>query len=140
MVNNLLNAVTKQLGTTFGMDYHYYVENVEQDLKKPCFDVLIPLQRRKSPLLYERTMPLVVHYFSDSKTNLKQDCYRIAERLVECLEHLPFKNTVLRGEDISWNMVDGVLQLFITYKFTTKLITEDEDSIEELNANFNNNP
>ena len=45
MVNDLLSAVTKQLGTTFGNSYRYHVEDVEQGLKKPCFtvDLLIPL-------------------------------------------------------------------------------------------------
>lgn len=121
MVNDLLSAVTKQLGTTFGNSYRYYVENVEQGLKKPCFtvDLLIPLQRSKSPFLYDRTTPIVVHYFSDSKTDIKKDCYSMAERIVECLELLPFNNTRLRGEDISWQIVDDVLQVFITYKFTT---------------------
>ena len=122
MVNTLLNSVTKQLGTTFGTGYRYYVENVEQNLTKPCFtvDVLMPMERSKSPVLYDRTMPLVVHYFSDSKTNLKQDCYSMAERVLECLEYLPFQNSIIRGENISWQIVDDVLQIFITYKFTTE--------------------
>ena len=118
MVNSILNAVTKQLGSTFGGGYRYYVENVEQGLKQPCFtvDVLNPLERSKSPVLYDRTMPLVIHYFSDSVTNAKEDCYAIAERAVECLEYLPFLNTTLRGENISWQLTDDVLQIFITYK------------------------
>lgn len=137
MVESILNAVTKQLGTTFGNKYRYYVENVEQDLKKPCFtvDVLIPLQRSKSPVLYDRTMPLVIHYFSDSKTNLKQDCYSMSEQIVECLEYLPFENGLIRGEDISWHIVDDVLQVFVTYKFTTKKVTVEEDGIETLETN-----
>ena len=133
MVNALLNAVTKQLGTRFGQKYRYYMEDVQQNLTKPCFtaDVLIPIQRSKSPILYDRTMPIVVHYFSDSKTNLKQDCYSIGEQLVECLEHLPFENTILRGQDISYQIVDDVLQVFITYKFTTKLVTAELDAMDE---------
>lgn len=133
MVNKILNAVTKQLGTTFGNNYHYYVENVEQGLKKPCFtaDVLIPLQRSKSPVLYDRTMPIVIHYFSDSENNIKNDCYAISEQVVECLEYLPFENTILRGEDISWHIVEDVLQIFITYKFATSKIT-NEVNMEEL--------
>ena len=134
MVKKFLDAVTKRLGTTFGNFYHYYVENVEQDLTTPCFtaDVLLPLQRSKSPILYDRTMPLVLHYFSDSETNLKQDCYEIAERVIESLEYLPFENTLLRGEDISWQMVDDVLEIFITYKFTTMLEFETEDVMEDM--------
>lgn len=134
MVNSLLKAVTKQLGTTFGTDYHYYVENVKQNLTKPCFtiDVLTPLERSKSPILYDRTMPLVVHYFSDSKTELKSDCYNMAERALECLEYIPYEKTMLRGEDISWQIVDDVLQLFITYRFTTKMSRETAENMEDI--------
>lgn len=134
MVNDLLNSVTKQLGSTFGTNYRYYVENVEQNLTKPCFtiDMLLPMERSKSPVLYDRTMPLVVHYFSDSKTNLKQDCYSMAERVLECLEYLPYQNSILRGEDISWQIVEDVLQIFITYKFTTVMSKEMASNMEEL--------
>lgn len=138
MVNALLNAVTKQLGTHFGDKYRYYVEDVEQGLTKPCFtvDTLIPIQRSKSPILYDRTIPIVVHYFSDSKSNLKSDCYAIGEQAVECLEYLQFKNTIIRGLDISYQIVDDVLQIFITYKFTTRLVTDEADSMTEYTENF----
>ena len=138
MVNSILNAVTKQLGTTFGKSYRYYVEDVEQGLKKPCFtvDTLIPLQRSRSPVLYDRTMPIVIHYFSDSETNLKNDCYSIAEQIVACLENLPFENTKLRGEDISWQIVDDVLQVFVTYKFITKRVEENGTLMETLVRKF----
>ena len=121
MVNKILLAVTKQLGTTFGDTYHYYVENVEQNVMKPCFtvDVLIPIQRSKSAVLYERTMPMVIHYFTDKKESIKYDNYAKAEEVVKCLEYLQFENTLLRGEDISWQITDDVLQIFITYKFIT---------------------
>ena len=136
MVNSILTAVTKQLGSTFGGDYRYYVEDVEQGLKQPCFtvDMSNPLQRSKSPVLYDRTMPLVIHYFSDSVTNAKEDCYAIAERAIECLEYLPFLNTTLRGENISWQLTDDVLQIFITYKFTTTKAVAEADRMETLDA------
>lgn len=137
MVNSILNAVTKQLGTTFGDSYRYYVEDVEQGLKKPCFtvDLLIPLQRSKSAVLYDRTMPIVVHYFSDSETNIKNNCYTMGENIVECLEYLPFQNTTLRGEDISWQIVDDVLQVFVTYRFTTKVVKDDGDTFGTMDNN-----
>ena len=138
MVNSILNAVTKQLGTTFGNSYHYYVENIEQGLTKPCFtaDILIPLHRVRNAVLYDKTMPLVIHYFTDSKTNKKKDCYSIAEELVSCLEYLPFENILLRGEDISWQIVDDVLQVFVTYKFIARKIIPEEN-MESVIANFN---
>lgn len=137
MVNKLLNAVTKQLGTSFGSSHHYYVENVEQKLTKPCFtvDLLIPITRSKSPILYNRTMPMVIHWFGDSKNSIKKDCYAMGEQIVECLEYLPFEGTLIRGEDISYQIVDDVLQVFITYEFTTKKETAVEDSIETVGMN-----
>ena len=141
MVNDFLAAVTKQLGVTFGVSYNYYVENVEQGLTKPCFtvDVLLPLQRSRSAILYDRTMPLVVHYFGKDSEQLKKECYCIAEKLISCLEYLPFKNTLIRGENISWHIVDDVLQVFITYKFITKsdVPYDDMEILEENNVTSN---
>ena len=128
MVNSILNAVTAQLHSTFGDDYKYYVENVQQGMVRPCFtvDVISPIQRSKNTVLYDRTMPLVVHYFGGKPTTNKKDSYAITEQLVECLEVLPFNGTLLRGENISWRMVEDVLQLFITYRFQTqKIVSKD---------------
>ena len=137
MVNSLLNAVTTQLGKTFGTAYRYYVEDVEQNLTRPCFtiDMLLPMQRSMSPVLYERTMPLVIHYFSDSNTTTKSECYSMAERILEAVEYLPYQNTMLRGEDISWQIVDGVLQVFITYSFISRMSKATEDNMEDILEN-----
>ena len=134
MVNKFLDAVTMRLGSTFGTNYHYYVEDIEQKLTTPCFtvDLLVPLQRSKSAVLYDRTMPLVIHYFSDSETDKKKDCYAKAEQVIECLEYLPCEGTLLRGEDISWQLVDDVLQIFVTYRFTTRKVTTPLDDMESL--------
>lgn len=137
MVNDLLTAVTTQLGTTFGNGYHYYVENIPQDLVKPCYtiDMVLPMQRSRSPVLYDRTMPIVVHYFTNDQENLKRDCYEKAEQIVECLEYLPFKGGLIRSENISWEITDGVLQVFMTYRFMTRKVLADETSMEILEDN-----
>lgn len=134
MVNSVLNAVTTQLGTTFGTTYKYYIEGIEQKVQRPCFYVAprITLQRSRSPVLYDRTVPVVVHYFSDSKTNLKNDCYSMGEQIVECLEYLPFKGTLLRAEDVSYQIVDDVLEVFMTYRFITKKVTDQDEAMANI--------
>ena len=134
MVNKIFDAITIQLYETFGENYTYYVEDVKQELSKPCFtvDTLIPLQRSRSAILYDRTMPMVIHYFSGDTVNTKKDCFAVAERLVECLEYLPVMGAFIRGDDISWQLVDDALQVLITYKFTTKRVTEPEKEMERL--------
>jgi hypothetical protein len=57
----------------------------------------------------------------------------MAERIVECLEYLPFNGRLLRGQDISWQIVDDVLQVFVTYKFITKRVENEEDAMETIN-------
>lgn len=134
MVEKILNATTTQLYNRFENDYKYYVEDVEQHLSKPCFtiDVLTPILRSRSPVLYDRTMPMVIHFFTEDKKDTKKKCYAMAEQLAECLEYLPFENTILRGENISWDIVGEVLQFFITYRFVTRKVTTTADTMEEM--------
>lgn len=134
MVNEMLKGISTQLYEVFGADYKYYVENVEQKLTKPCFtiDSILPLQRSRNRVLYDRTIPVVVHYFSNEKSTTKQDCYDKAELIVEALEYVPFQGALIRGENISYQIVEDVLQVFVTYKFITKKITSNEDGMETL--------
>lgn len=136
MVNEMLKGISNQLYDVFGTDYKYYVENVEQKLSKPCFtiDSIMPTQRSKSRLLYDRTIPVVVHYFTADKENTKKDCYEKAELIVEALEYVPFHGALIRGENISFQITDDVLQVFVTYKFTTRKITSNEDKMDTLEA------
>lgn len=134
MVNEMLKGISNQLYDVFGADYKYYVENVEQKLSKPCFtiDSIIPLQRSRSRVLYDRTIPVVVHYFTGEKEITKKDCYEKAELIVEALEYVPFHGSLIRGENISYQIVDDVLQVFVTYKFITRKLTSNEDNMEDL--------
>ena len=134
MVNEMLKGISNQLYDVFGSDYKYYVENVEQNLTKPCFtiDSIINLQRSRSRVLYDRTIPVVVHYFTGDKENTKKDCYEKAELIVEALEYVPFHGCLLRGENISFQIEDDVLQVFVTYKFTTRKVTSNEDEMDTL--------
>ena len=134
MVNEMLKNISIQLHSVFGSDYTYYLENVEQNLTKPCFtmDALVPIQRSRSRYLYDRTIPVVVHYFSSDKSSTKEDCYSKAEQIVEALEYVPFQGSLVRGEDISYQIVEDVLQVFVTYRFITKKLTSNEDNMEDL--------
>ena len=138
MTNEFINAITKQLGTTFGNTYHYYVENVNQNLKKPCFvvDLITPRTRSRSSILYDRTMPIVIYYFNTEANTSKEDANEMAEQLLECIEYLSFGDTLLRAEDMSWLIVDGVLEVFATYRFKTQKQMDKETEIETIEGNF----
>lgn len=134
MTNKLLDAITIHLYDTFGDSYHYYVENVQQKLQKPCFtvDAITSTVRSRNATLYDRTMLVVIHYFSNDPQNIKKDCYRVAERVVECLEYLPIEAKTIRGEDISYDIVDDVLQVQLTYRFRTQQAVDTADVMESV--------
>lgn len=138
MTNDILDAVTTQLGNEFGDGYRYYMEDVEQNVITPCFTVNIiqPFQRSRSPKLYDRTMQLVVHYLHNDRTEIKRNAYAIGERLNSCLEYLPFRDTLLRGDDLNWKIVDDVLQFFATYRMVTTTYVPDEPMTDMAQPNI----
>ena len=136
MINSVLDSLTKQLGDTFGKKYKYYKENVEQKLVRPCFtvDVLNPIKRSYNPKEYYLTVPCVIHYFTDNDKTPKADAYNMGEQLLECLEYLAHAGRLIRGEDMSYTLVDDVLEVFITYRFYTETVLDKEDDMAELSG------
>lgn len=134
VVSDFLDQITIALHEEFGSGYKYYVEEVEQKASKPCFVVgtLNPMITSRNPTVYRRVVPVVVHYFTNKKNtvNAKEDCYSIAERLWNKLEYLSDGEHIVRGEEMYWEIVEGVLQFFITYTFDVERVI-DETLMEE---------
>ena len=128
MITKFLNGVITGLHTEFGDGYQYRIEDTEQNFKKPAFrvDILNPTIRSNHPKKYERTFPLVIHYFTDKpETNsANKDCYAVAERIMDAIEYITVDSSLFRGEEISFELVEGVLQFFITY--STEVIKQEE--------------
>lgn len=122
MVNSVLNSISKALYTEFGDIHHYYVEDVEQKSQLPCFtiDVLNPLSRSVNRKDYYRTVPVVIHYFTDNKNSTRKHSLQVGEQVLECLEYLEIENRLVRAEGMSYHFVDDVLQVFLTYRFWTE--------------------
>ena len=123
MVNKFLDAITIALYNKFGDLYTFYIEEVEQNFDKPCCIVgtLNPLIRSVSSTRYYRTIPIVIHFFTEKENTIdaKKDNHNKAEGLIEALEYLKLDNLLFRGENMEYEIVDGVLQFFITYNFYT---------------------
>lgn len=129
MINTVLNSITRTLHATFGDSYHYYVEDIEQNLETPCFiiQVLNPMNRSVNKKDYYRTVPCVLHYFSDKPHNMKKDSFVMAERVLESIEYIEIDGQLVRGEDMEYTINDDVLQIFITYSFWTERVEEVMD-------------
>ena len=141
MIKKTLDAMSVALHKVFGDNYHYYVEDIKQNLTKPCFTInmIEPLTRSVNHVHYYRTMPMVIHYFPVEKDLPKAEAYGVAERAFEAIEYIVIENRMVRAVDMSCEYDDGVLSMYATYKFWTKVpndptYMEDLEVLEQLNT------
>lgn len=134
MVNNIINAISIKLNQVFGDGYRIYDESVKQGLKEPCFFVLA-LNPSQSTLIgnrYFRQHPFDIHYFplvTDSKRELQD----MGSKLFEVLEYITLEDgDLLRGQEMRYETVDGVLHFFVDYNLVVKKNITPPDDMEVL--------
>lgn len=120
MTNVVINSITKTLYSIFGTDYSYYKEEINQDVNYPCFVVqpLEPTIRSTNRYRYIETVPLVIYYFGEKNDpDNHEKCYDISNKLWQNLQYLELdSDNFIRGYNVSWEINEGVLQFYITYR------------------------
>lgn len=134
MVNNIINAISIKLNQVFGDGYRIYDESVKQGLKEPCF-LVVALNPSQSTLIgnrYFRQHPFDIHYFplvTDSKRELQD----MGSKLFEVLEYITLEDgDLLRGQEMRYETVDGVLHFFVDYNMVVKKNITPKDDMEVL--------
>jgi len=61
-----------------------------------------------------RKNQFVIQYFPHSDDR-KGECYDVGEKMLECLEVIPVDGFLLRGTEMKFEIVDGVLHFFVDY-------------------------
>lgn len=116
-MQDIKDALIKKL-SLFTPEYPVYDEAVEQDMKQPCFFVLLieSSQVRGVNRRYQRFNPFDVHYFPQHNSNaLREECELVAERLYSELEYVSGHDGLYRGTGMRHEIVDGVLHFFVQY-------------------------
>lgn len=136
MINKTINAVIAALYTEFGDDYSYSVEQDEQDLSTPCFEVGLvrPISHGGFWNTHNRVMPIVIHYYPNDEVHPRRECYAIGERALEAVEMITIEDVKIPGNELEIQMVDNVLQIFVTYDFWTKTLAPEKDPMEEIDS------
>lgn len=137
MLNKLTIGVVQNLDDEFGVTV--YIDEIEQDLDTPCF-LVTPRIVTENKLLsnrYERHYPFVVQYFPKEK-DYRTECNEVTERLMNCLECVVVDGDIVRGEDMTANVIDGVLNFEITYKMHVRKVNTsiDTENMEDLTQNI----
>lgn len=138
MINSIIIGISTALNAEFGERYEIFIEEIKQGLEEPCFFItcLNPTHKLFLGKRYFRQNNFCIQYFPESDKK-QQECLNVAERLTECLEVVNVAtDTQIRGTNISYEIIDGVLNFFVNYDcFFYKV--EDETSMESISANTN---
>lgn len=129
MINKIVKGISRALYDEFGEEYNIYTEDVEQDLKKPCFFVqcINPKIRRFRGNRYYRENQFVIQYFPKSK-DYREECFKVIDRMYMALEFINIDDAPVLGKGISSNIFDGVLTVTINYDMFVFV----EDDIEKM--------
>lgn len=117
MQNEIMDAVTRKIFEVFGERYRIYTDDVEQELKEPCFFVSF-LQPSEKPLLgrrCQRIYDMSIQYFPESRQP-SRECNDVADRLMDSMEYIILKDgSMRRGKDRKCRTEDGILTFLVTY-------------------------
>ena len=132
MINNIINAIAKNISAAFGKSYYIYSEEVNQGFKYPCFSIKhISSEVQKG--IGERVKHInsfVIRYFpkDDLKNN---DMAQVSQKLFDCLEFI-YTPRIIRGVNrhsdkssaINLNNFsseyengDGILNFYVDFNF-----------------------
>lgn len=130
----IIDGISEALNTEFGDEYDIYTEDIEQGLNEPCFSIVLlkPSVNQFLGKRYYRTHLFCVHYFPESTNESKLECFRIEERLMNCLEYITVDGDSIRGKNMFGEISDGVLAFMIEYNMFVNKEQVVESAMETL--------
>lgn len=138
MVNDIVTGITTKLHSVYEDEYRYYDSNVKQGLKTPCFFIKlltainVPFMGKRK----KREYPFDVHYFPKDEAD-NAEMMEMGENLMETLEYITLLNgDTLRGHEMTYEIIDGVLHFNVTYKLIL-IDTGRDDSMNEYGIDVN---
>ncbi len=138
MLNEIIKGIARRLNAALGDGYEIYQNQVKQGLQEPCFfiGVLQPEQRPLLGLRARRVNPLVVQYFPRAEGD-NAELLAMAERLLLELAFIQLPaGDWLRGTQMRYEIVDGVLQFFVNYNMLVEQ-PQEQVNMEDLQIEQN---
>ena len=132
MIQDIVNGIAKALRNEFGAGYPIYQHQVRQGLRTPSFLVLLvaPLRTRQQARLWKQEHTFDVLYFPRDEDD-GGALYGVMDRMLGCLELIPYGDGFLRGTGRSAQVQDGVVHVTVHYTAWLRELPE-EANMEEL--------
>lgn len=134
MVNDIKDAISIKLNQVYGDAYESYSKDVKQGLQEPCFFIKLLSASKKQVIgnRYYLEVSVDVHYFPAVKGD-NDELDKVGTSLFDDLEYITMVNgDQIRGTNMSYEKVDGVLHFFATYGLYVKKDIPAEESMGEI--------
>ena len=134
MVNDVKDAISIKLNQIYGDNYEIYSKDVEQGLNPPCFFIKILNSSRRQLIgnRYYLEISVNVHYFPSVRGN-NDELDEVGMGLFDNLEYITMLNgDQIRGINMNYEKVDGVLHFFVTYGLYVKKDIPAEEPMGEI--------
>lgn len=132
--STIISSITRKLKDNFN-DCQIYKDKKLQGLKKPCFFVfnLNSFQNRSSKDIFTKEHLINIRFHSDFN---RAEIDETAFELLDILSEIKNDELILRPiREITYEIQDNVLQMFIPYKL--RVFKESEKGIDMNEVNIN---
>ena len=125
-VKNVVSGVSAALAAEFD-GFEIYPDEVPQGLVPPCFTVSCnPSVERVIGKRYRRDFDICVNFFP-ATDEIYGECADVEEQLFSALQYVNVDGDLLRGENMSRKLSDGILSFNV--RFGTFVIDSDKAEI-----------
>lgn len=139
ILSSIIVAIALDLDAEFGSGFTIYTEEIKQGFQEPCFfiAVLEPTQNQIIGNRYLIKHPFDIHFFP-TETGGNAEIYNVAERMMDILEYIAVGGDLLRGSNMRYEVVDGVLHFFVNYDLHVLRVPDvPEESMESITIESN---
>lgn len=135
MINKIVDGIVNAINIEFGDEFEIYTESIEQGLTEPCFSVLIlnPTDELFLNNKHMRTNKFMIQYFP-STSEKNKECNEVLEQLYSCLELIYMGDDLIRGSNMSGEIIDEVLNFQVNYDMFVYRPTEEMEAMETLDV------
>lgn len=136
MINNVITGISTALNTAFGDGYEIHGEEIKQDMEEPCFFIstINPSTQEYPGKRYKRENRFMIQYFPESKYDSNTECISAAEKMFWCLDQIRIGDNSIRGYNMNYEIVDGILNFTVDYNFFVRR-TEKTHRMQRMNSN-----
>lgn len=139
MITKITDGITSKIRESY-LDAQIYTTPVNGLIPADSFYIMFLSDHQKKLMggRYRRSTQMIVQFIPSKKKVITEELVRMGENLIDLLEFItlrekstdnaPFEEGIVMGDDMYQSIVDGTLQVNVTYVYQTIKLPANHDS------------